>query len=167
MNSEYIKVAITKTDGSLYLLMWITNNHIDINREVSDEGIQRSIDRIFSNKDVKPLSWRIVPNDYHLEDRTYRNAWKDAGGDKVEVDIEKAKEVHKEYLRAARAVELQKLDIAYQKADEKGQDKSAIAAKKQELRDITIHPDLEAASTVEELKAFWPTEFGNFKDWAN
>jgi len=70
---------------------------------------------------------------------------------KIQVNINKAKEITKDKLRAERTPLLEELDVQYMRAMEAGQDTSAIVAKKQELRDITNQVDL--VSTVEELKA--------------
>jgi len=70
---------------------------------------------------------------------------------KIQVNIDKAKEITKDKLRAERTPLLEELDVQYMRALEASQDTSAIVAKKQELRDITNQVDL--VSTVEELKA--------------
>ena len=70
---------------------------------------------------------------------------------KIQVNIDKAKEITKDKLRAERTPLLEELDVQYMRALEAGQDTSAIVTKKQELRDITNQVDL--VSTVEELKA--------------
>jgi len=70
---------------------------------------------------------------------------------KIQVNINKAKEITKDKLRAERTPLLEELDVQYMRALEAGQDTSAIVTKKQELRDITNQVDL--VSTVEELKA--------------
>lgn len=61
-------------------------------------------------------------------------------------------------MRAARAPKLAALDIAYQRADEAGDDaeKARITALKQALRDVTSDPAIEAATTTEILKSVWP-----------
>lgn len=66
------------------------------------------------------------------------------------VNIDKAKDITKERLRAERAPLLQQQDVAFQRALETGADTSAIVAEKQRLRDITKLVD--EATTVEELK---------------
>jgi|GEM_PF-1089096 len=90
-------------------------------------------------------------------DRTFRNAWV-LDGDKIGHDMGKAREIHRERMRAARAPKLAALDVDYQRADEggKGEDKARIAAKKQALRDVTKDPAIDAATTPEQLKAVWP-----------
>ena len=67
------------------------------------------------------------------------------------VDINKAKDITKDRLRAERKPLLEAQDVAFQRALESGADTSAIVAEKQRLRDITTLVD--TANTVEELKA--------------
>jgi hypothetical protein len=67
------------------------------------------------------------------------------------VDIDKAKDITKDRLRAERKPLLLAQDIAFQRALESNADTSAIVAEKQRLRDITTLVD--TANTVEELKA--------------
>lgn len=74
----------------------------------------------------------------------------------IRINIEKAKEIHKNFLREARKPLLEKLDVEYMRTLEKGESTNEIVSLKQELRDITKHPDLLTASNVDELKAFWP-----------
>ena len=66
------------------------------------------------------------------------------------VNINKAKEITKNRLRAERQPLLQAQDVAFQRALETGADTSAIVAEKQRLRDITKLAD--EATTLEELK---------------
>jgi hypothetical protein len=67
------------------------------------------------------------------------------------VDINKAKEITKDRLRAERKPLLEAQDVAFQRALEANADTSAIVAEKQRLRDITTLVD--TANTVEELKS--------------
>ena len=67
------------------------------------------------------------------------------------VDINKAKDITKDRLRAERKPLLETQDMLFQRALETGADTSAIVAEKQRLRDITNLVD--DADTVEELKA--------------
>lgn len=78
----------------------------------------------------------------------------------ITININKAKEIHRNVIRKAREPLLQKLDVDFQRALETGQDTSAIVQQKQVLRDITQHPDLEAAQTTDEIRAFWPEVLG-------
>jgi hypothetical protein len=67
------------------------------------------------------------------------------------VDINKAKDITKDRLRAERKPLLEAQDVAFQRALESSADTTAIVAEKQRLRDITNLVD--DADTVEELKA--------------
>lgn len=74
----------------------------------------------------------------------------------VAINMAKAREVHRNKLRAARDPKMAPLDVAFQRALETGTPTTDIVAKKNELRDVTKHPDIEAAQTLDELKAVWP-----------
>ena len=69
----------------------------------------------------------------------------------ITVNIDKAKDITKDRLRAERKPLLEAQDVAYMKAQEAGEDTTAIVAEKQRLRDITNQVD--SMTTVEELKA--------------
>jgi hypothetical protein len=69
----------------------------------------------------------------------------------ITINLDKAKAITKERLRAERTPLLQAQDVAFQRALEEGADTSAIVAEKQRLRDITGLAD--SATTLEELKA--------------
>jgi hypothetical protein len=68
----------------------------------------------------------------------------------ITVNLNKAKDITKDRLRADRAPLLQSLDVQFQRALETGADTSEIVAEKQRLRDITSLAD--AATTTDELK---------------
>lgn len=68
----------------------------------------------------------------------------------IVINIDKAKDITKDRLRAERQPLLQAQDVAFQRALETGADTSAIVAEKQRLRDITKLAD--EATTLEELK---------------
>lgn len=91
------------------------------------------------------------------DDRTFRDAWVKAAN-KIEIDMPKARNIHRDRLRALRAPKLAALDADYLKADETGDAtaKTRIAAEKQALRDVTADPGIEAAKTPQELKAVLP-----------
>jgi hypothetical protein len=68
----------------------------------------------------------------------------------ITINLDKAKVITKDRLRAERTPLLQAQDVAFQRAMEEGTDTSAIVAEKQRLRDITTLAD--SVLTVEELK---------------
>jgi len=69
----------------------------------------------------------------------------------ITINLDKAKVITKERLRAERTPLLQAQDVAFQRALEEGADTTAIVAEKQRLRDITNLAD--EATTLDELKA--------------
>lgn len=87
-----------------------------------------------------------LPND----DSDFYNAWELANG-VVTVNIDKAKAITKDRLRAERAPLLAAQDVAFQRAQESGADTSAIVAEKQRLRDVTTLAD--GCTTTAELRA--------------
>jgi hypothetical protein len=68
----------------------------------------------------------------------------------ITVNLDKAKAITKERLRAERTPLLQTQDVAFQRALEQGSDTSSIVAEKQRLRNITNLAD--QATTLDELK---------------
>ena len=74
------------------------------------------------------------------------------------VDMAKAREIHKNNIRAAREEKFKELDIEFQKALETGASTTDIVAKKQALRDAPADSGIAAASDTDALKAQWKTD---------
>ena len=74
----------------------------------------------------------------------------------ITVDINKAKVITKDRLRADRKPLLEEQDILFMKAQEAGTSTSAIVTEKQRLRDITKQVD--TMTTTTQLKAAKVTE---------
>ena len=68
----------------------------------------------------------------------------------ITVDIDKAKALTKDRLRAERTPLLAAQDVLFQRALESGSDTAAIVAEKQRLRDITSQVD--TCTTLDELR---------------
>jgi hypothetical protein len=68
----------------------------------------------------------------------------------ITINLDKAKVITKDRLRAERTPLLQAQDVAFQRALEENADTTAIVAEKQRLRDITTLAD--TATTIDELK---------------
>tara|TARA_R100001510_G_C7628374_1_gene187764 strand:- start:60 stop:323 length:264 start_codon:yes stop_codon:yes gene_type:complete len=75
----------------------------------------------------------------------------------IKIDIEKAKEMHRERIRYAREPLLEELDVKFTRALEDGADTKAIVDKKKALRDAPADSAIAAAKTTDELKAQWNT----------
>jgi len=73
------------------------------------------------------------------------------------IDIAKAREIHKNNIRAAREPLLNALDIEFQKALETSSSTTDIVSKKQALRDAPADSAIDSASNEAELKAQWNT----------
>jgi hypothetical protein len=84
------------------------------------------------------------------EDGDFFDAWEQARG-VVTVNLNKAKAITKNRLRAARAPLLAAQDVLFQRALESGADTSAIVAEKNRLRAITDLAD--PCTTLAELRA--------------
>ena len=114
--------------------------------------------------DVNPgkyFSHRNMEDDAIPKDREFREAWADTTPELViDFDMVKARAIHLGRIRVKRNAKLALLDIEAIKAQDMGLvDKLAqIRVEKQTLRDLpqTIQADLDAAKTVEELKAIKP-----------
>ena len=84
----------------------------------------------------------------------FRNAW----GHDLKHDMSKAREIHREHQRRARAPKLEALDVEFRRAGRNPAKEADIEARAQVLRDVTADPRIEAAQTVAELKAAWPAD---------
>lgn len=169
---DVVTVAVSRVDGGVTIMRVITveyapdptdstkriiTRQMDPTPEYIDSLIAKYVNDGHWVGGYTPTGWRFVPNDYLDEatDRTFRNAWKDAPGrNKPDVDMPKARELHKEHLRNLRAPLLETLDTEYLLADEENDQnkKKDVAARKKALRDVTTHPEIEAAATPDELK---------------
>ena len=79
----------------------------------------------------------------------------------IKVNMGKARDIWRDKWRAAREPVLKDLDIEFMRATElNDQGKQAeIAAKKQELRDVTT-TDLSVMTTTDNIKLVWPECLG-------
>lgn len=75
----------------------------------------------------------------------------------ININMNKAREIHRNKIRQAREPLFKTADVAYMRALETGNDlaKAQAAAVKQLLRDAPAAPEIDAATTPEELKAAW------------
>jgi hypothetical protein len=149
--------GVTFSDGSVirsedarpvdtFLRRWPVNGAVAEWAETEAEFIARII-----AKDVQKdaTNVHVVDGSEIPSDRTFRNAWKDDNG--IKVDMGKAKDLTKDRLRVERKPLLEAQDVAFQRALETGADTSEIVKEKQRLRDITKQVDLLVS--LDELKA--------------
>jgi hypothetical protein len=142
-----MKHLIKNKDGSVGIMTTVSD---DIRPE--DELLKCAPDYVNSVESHRPMDESEIP-----EDRYFREAWTHSD-DKIYVDIEKAKDIHRNILRELRKPKLEALDIELIRADEifDDEEKSLIKVKKQELRDVTKAPEIVNAKSLEELKSFVP-----------
>ncbi len=144
------------SDRGYMKIIYETENGISI---IHPTG-ELSIEEVF-NKDV-PEKYKhtaqIVEDEFIPTDRTFRNAWEFAGVDlvnktAVRINIDKAKEIHKERLRAERKPLLEAQDVLFMMSLEMNDDKkkSEVLTEKQRLRDITKLVD--KCETIDEIKS--------------
>lgn len=87
---------------------------------------------------VGALNVKMISDEDLPADREFRNAWVDVTPDtKVNIDLSKAKDMKLAEMRAKRNKLLDEADKEFLLALEKGQDLTAIKARKQALRDLT------------------------------
>ena len=143
---------IKKVDGSVGVMI-TTSDDVDPNTEIA---------KWHPDDQAKVTGWEVLELEAVPTDRYFRNAWthvataRNAGH--IAVDMDKAREIHRDVLRRQRAPLLASADVDYVKADE-AEDvakKAEIRAYKQALRDVPADPRIDAAQTPEELKAIVP-----------
>ena len=90
--------------------------------------------------------------------RDFRGAWT-LEGDVMKEDLSAAKEIFRDKVKEARTPLLASEDVAFMMALENNDSKARAAsvAKKKALRDATKASAIDAASSIDELKAAWDT----------
>lgn len=166
---EQTLIALERIDGGVSLMaflivargnqlpvgaVWLDERSGWWGRNASDENIAREISCIPEAADVK--AWHRVsdPADQVPTDRTYRDAWSWTGS-KVEHDMTRAREVHRDRIRKARGAAFAALDGKFTRAlgqkDQAAAD--AIEAKRQAWRDAPADLRIDNAIDVDQLKA--------------
>ena len=84
--------------------------------------------------------------------RTFREAWQ-FNGNVIDINMDKARDIVRNRLRAEREPLMAKLDADWFRAAETANTVAqvAIATQKQALRDITTHASIDSATTADEL----------------
>lgn len=119
--------------------------------EKEEDAIQRAMGRAVPEdaKDVLIIDHSEVP-----QDRTFRDAWTHGGV--FGVDMDKAKGIHREKLRRLRKPKMEALDVEALRNLSNPAKLTEIEGRKQELRDATAYPTINAATTPDQLKAAIP-----------
>lgn len=159
---DVVTVAVTRVDGGVTVMRVVTTEYqADDTPRWTVDPTPAYIDGLIVKHNWQgpqaPVSWRLVPNDYVDEttDSGFRDAWRDGGTARPEVRMDRARDIHRDRLRAMRAERFAVLDAEYLQADERGDPsaKREIAQEKQRWRDAPADPRIEAADTVADLVA--------------
>ena len=78
----------------------------------------------------------------------------------INVNMQKARDIHRDKVRQARKPLLEAKDVAFMRAVEAGDAdaQATVAAEKQALRDATAAAAIDAATTPDALKAAWDSD---------
>lgn len=139
-------------DGSIA----IVSMPIRKDKPYSKARLQQAIDnhhvKVDSVREISREDLPLLPNG--KIDRRFRNAWV-SDGNKLFVDMPKAREIVLERVRVVRNAKLAELDIAWSRAVASNNELEAISieGQRQALRDLpdTLAPKLEAAKDVDSL----------------
>lgn len=173
------QVAVyTAQDGSTHLMYAMPNVFVPVseNPPISFVNLDQNIpavtvDQIINNVTIKAShrlatiaeiaakdcpqgsTWAIA-DDSTMPDNYFRDAWVHQGNGIVTIDMTKAVNIHKKYLRQQREPLMPLLDVAYTKALETADTASqlTVVARKNNLRNITSSPEIAAATTPAQLK---------------
>lgn len=120
-------------------------------------GIDQAIAYLQSRLDVIPaeaMNVAVKETDEIPSDWTFRDAWT---ADLV-ADMEKARAIHLDKIRAVRDRELSKLDLEFSRAQGRNDLIKAgeIETARQRLRDIPQVFDMSTAQNEADLKSLWP-----------
>ena len=108
-----------------------------------------SIEEVAAKDVPAGVAYKIVNDDEVPSDRTFRNAWKDEGG--IKVDMPKAKDIAHDARRAARTVEFAPLDIKATIPSEAQAAEAARSVIRSKYADM--QESIDAAETVDAVKA--------------
>lgn len=147
----------TRPDGGVSIVTPVDKAQIEINlnRQLTDEEYEahvreRSIPVDATN--VTTIEDADIPSN-----REFRDAWKQSDN-KIDFDLEKARNIQLERMRVAREPKLAQLDKEFMLAIEKGQDTKTIADAKQKLRDITEPLKTSELKSIDDVISAFPQE---------
>jgi hypothetical protein len=151
------RIVYTRPDGGLSVCIRNVNGRDP--KESHDQWLARIIvkDVPADASDVHILTSDALP-----QERTFRQAWAIKDG-QIAVDMATARDVHRNRLRQVRKPLLAAADVEMTRAFNDPAKQQEIEARRQELRDVTQHPDIEAAQTPADLAAVWPLPTERFK----
>lgn len=139
-----MKIIYENEEGGVSIITPIINDEVGL-----------TIEEIAAKDVPEDTPFEIVEDDVIPTERTFRNAWvKD--GEKVSVDMPKARVIRMDCIRLVRNKELDDSDKEIVRAVEDEIDLTPLKTKRQELRDIPQDFDLSVFTTPQALKNAWP-----------
>lgn len=137
------------------LVLKAPDGRVAIMSVADGEGYEEKALASFSAAKFVPVSITEIDPAAIPTDRTFRDAWNfDSEAKVFDHDMDRAKKVHKDKLRNDRAPLLAALDLEISKALSQGRNSDVIRheAERQRLRDVTEHPDITKAKTIDDLR---------------
>lgn len=134
-------------------------------RADSDENIAAELARsatTWASRGVTMLSFRrltAAEHDLFTTQRRYRNALVDVAGS-ITHDMPRARTLHREYLRNARAEKFVDLDAQWMRAvgQNRPPEAASIESERQRLRNLPQDPAIDTVADVAALDALWPVD---------
>lgn len=147
-------LLIRRTDGGVTFMHLVVGVERGGLAAITDEAIAHEIEKWSAVSGYQAAAWELIERSEVPEDRTFRSAL----GHDLTVNMVKAREIHRQRLRDIRAPLLAAADIDMLRAMEASNktEQSRLSALKQQLRDVTADPAIDAATTPEALKAVMP-----------
>lgn len=171
MQNEAVHIAIRRADGGVSVMALLTVGRGNVlpkgarwledgwwSRPATETVIADEVAKVCATEGFKSMGWRVLKPGEVPQDRTYRDAWQDSGKGAFTHDMPKAREIHRGHLRKARAEALKDIDAQWMRATGQGDKVAAkrIEAERQRWRDAPADPRIEAAQTLDELRAILP-----------
>lgn len=126
----------------------------------SDEALLEHVvnhDMLLNPNYTPGTPYHLVDEEAFPADDSFVDAW-EVSGEKVVINLSKARDIHMNRIRRVRDLELAKLDVPFMRALEVGDtiEQDRITAEKQVLRDIPQTFSLAAYRSPITLNAAWP-----------
>lgn len=152
------KIAYTRADGGVSIVIPAPKEALEkVLGPLTDEQYESHVRERSIPADATNVM--DVEDESFLIDREFRDAWT-SDGKVITHDLEKARKIQLERIRAAREPKLATLDKEFMLAIEKGDEakRSEIVASKQQLRDITEPLKALQPASIEDIKAAFPLQ---------
>lgn len=150
-----MRFAYTNTSGNTCVVHAAPKKDLErVFGELSDAQYKEFV----INKSIPSESlYSELSDDFKLPSREFRDAWK-LSANTIEHDLEKARNIQLNRIRAAREPKLKALDLEFMLALEKGLSTAEIVTQKHALRDLTEPLKAMVLNSIDDVKAAWPQE---------